>query len=292
MGDLQEAGAGAVLDMAMEAEAALGVAGGGAKAKAVSGRKAETNNAAAGSARGTRTADGGAAKVACGAAGTAATPKPALAAKQAVTGGAKAQAGAKAKAKAGARVGAAGAGAVGLAKGAVRTVSAVKGPASRPNKRQMGLFLDALSETSNIAASARAAGLGSGSFYRERRRSGEFADAWHEALCEGFVRLETELLSEALVQPSARVNDATLKARAQKYRLGLALLAAHRAAVRGAGRREAGAAAGKDAAAGQARQKLGDKLRNVQERAKLGAPDGADAAFDAGSEDSGGAFGL
>lgn len=175
-----------------------------------------------------------------------------------------------------------------------RKAGVVKAAASRPNKRQMRLFLDELAETSNITASARAAGMAANSFYRERRRSGEFADAWHEALCEGFVRLETELLSEALVQPSARVNDATLKARAQKYRLGLALLAAHRAAVRGAGRRDAGAA-GKDAATGQARQKLGDRLRNVQARARAGAADGTDAAdagLDAAGGDVGGAFDL
>src|SRR3546814_6073377 len=70
--------------------------------------------------------------------------------------------------------------------------------------------------------------------YRERRRNPGFAARWHEALCEGFARLEAELLSEALIAPTGNVKDATLKSRAQKYRLGLSLLAAHRAAVRGA----------------------------------------------------------
>jgi hypothetical protein len=37
-----------------------------------------------------------------------------------------------------------------------------------------------------------------------------------------------------LIAPTGNVKDSTLKSRAQKYRLGLSLLAAHRAAVRGA----------------------------------------------------------
>lgn len=105
---------------------------------------------------------------------------------------------------------------------------------TRPGRRQMGIFLVVLAETSNVAASARAAGLPANAMYRERRRNPGFAGLWHEALCEGFARLEAELLSEALIAPSGNVKDATLKSRAQKYRLGLSLLAAHRAAVRGA----------------------------------------------------------
>lgn len=104
----------------------------------------------------------------------------------------------------------------------------------RPGAAQMTQFLEALAESSNVAASARAAGVTGNAMYRERRRNAGFAARWHEALCEGFARLEAELLSEALVAPSGNVKEATLKSRAQKYRLGLALLAAHRAAVRGA----------------------------------------------------------
>ena len=108
------------------------------------------------------------------------------------------------------------------------------GRAARPTRGQLSSFLEALAETSNVAASARAAGVTGNAMYRERRRNAGFAARWHAALCEGFARLEAELLSEALVAPSGNVKDATLKSRAQKYRLGLALLAAHRAAVRGA----------------------------------------------------------
>lgn len=104
---------------------------------------------------------------------------------------------------------------------------------ARPARRQMDIFLDALAESSNVAASARAAGVSANAMYRARRRDPGFAARWHEALCEGYARLEAELLSEALVTPTGNVKEATLKSRAQKYRLGLALLAAHRAAVRG-----------------------------------------------------------
>lgn len=105
---------------------------------------------------------------------------------------------------------------------------------ARPGRRQMDIFLEALAESSNVAASARAAGLPANAMYRERRRNPGFAARWHAALCEGYARLEAELLSEALIAPSGNVKDATLKSRAQKYRLGLSLLVAHRAAVRGA----------------------------------------------------------
>lgn len=132
----------------------------------------------------------------------------------------------------------------------------------RPSAAQMTQFLEALAESSNVAASARAAGMSGNAMYRERRRNAGFAARWHEALCEGFARLEAELLSEALVAPSGNVKDATLKSRAQKYRLGLALLAAHRAAVRGAKLPGGGCAATQ----GSAKERLRAKLYAMQEQ--------------------------
>lgn len=138
---------------------------------------------------------------------------------------------------------------------------------ARPDRRQLDIFLDALAESSNVAASARAAGVSANAMYRERRRNAGFAARWHEALCEGFARLEAELLSEALVAPTGNVKEATLKSRAQKYRLGLSLLAAHRAAVRGA-KLPATAAAPK----GSAKAKLLAKLTAM--RAQVAAEEG------------------
>lgn len=97
------------------------------------------------------------------------------------------------------------------------------------------IFLTHLSETSNVAASARAAGVSSSAIYAERRRSPPFRDEWAAALAEGYARLETDLLAEAMQTANARISDAMLKSRAQKHRLALALLAAHRVSVKGIG---------------------------------------------------------
>lgn len=99
--------------------------------------------------------------------------------------------------------------------------------------RARRLFLDHLAMTANVAASARAAGVSSTMVYRYRRRSPEFAQAWQAALADGFCKLEGDLLAEALTAVSGKISDAALKSRAQKHRLGLALLSLHRAAVKG-----------------------------------------------------------
>lgn len=180
--------------------------------------------------------------------------------------------------------------AAGRKAGAKSVAARARGAASaaRPGKRQLDLFLDHLAESSNVTASAKAAGVTSSAIYRERRRNAEFAGRWHQALCEGFVRLETELLSEALLAANGNMKDATLKAKAQKYRLGLALLAAHRSAVRGvkslvaAGAGEA--VAGVDGA--EMKAKLAARLRAMRERvvpdgdAGVGAGGGFDSALE------------
>jgi len=106
-------------------------------------------------------------------------------------------------------------------------------PDARLNMKIRSLFLDHLAQTANVAASARAAGVTSSAVYAERRRTPAFRDAWALALAEGYARLETDLLAEALQTPSGRTGDGTLKARAQKHRLAIALLSTHRAAVKG-----------------------------------------------------------
>ena len=106
-------------------------------------------------------------------------------------------------------------------------------PDARLNMKIRSLFLDHLAQTANVSASARAAGVASSAVYAERRRSPAFRDAWALALAEGYARLETDLLAEALQTASGRTADGTLKARAQKHRLAIALLSAHRASVKG-----------------------------------------------------------
>lgn len=104
----------------------------------------------------------------------------------------------------------------------------------RLNAAMRKVFLAHLSETANVSASARAIGVGTSSIYAERRRSAVFRTAWSAALQEGYARLEADMLHDALTSPSAKTSDATLKARTQKDRLRLALLAMHRTSVKAA----------------------------------------------------------
>jgi len=59
----------------------------------------------------------------------------------------------------------------------------------RPGAAQMTLFLESMAESSNVAASARAAEVTGNAMYRERRRRTGFSAGRHEALCEGIARL-------------------------------------------------------------------------------------------------------
>jgi hypothetical protein len=112
--------------------------------------------------------------------------------------------------------------------------SGITAPAApRINAAIRKIFLIRLAETSNVAASARAANVSSAAIYAERRRSPDFRDEWAAALSEGYAKLEADLLAEAMQSASAQTSDAMLKSRAQKHRLALALLAAHRMAVKG-----------------------------------------------------------
>ena len=77
-------------------------------------------------------------------------------------------------------------------------------PDTRLNARTRRLFLNHLAETANVAASARAAGVASSGVYAERRRSAGFRDDWARALGEGYARLETDLLAEALLAANGK----------------------------------------------------------------------------------------
>jgi hypothetical protein len=103
------------------------------------------------------------------------------------------------------------------------------------NKPIREAFLAALAESSNVSASAKKAGTRAARAYAERRKDSVFAAAWHKALCEGYARLEAELLAEALRPASGQIGENTLKYRAIKVRLGTTLLTLHRASVRGSG---------------------------------------------------------
>lgn len=108
-----------------------------------------------------------------------------------------------------------------------------KADAPRLNAAIRKAFLAHLAETANVSASARIAGISGGAVYAERRRLPAFLADWQDALAEGYVRLEADLLAEALQAANGKTSDGTLKARAQKHRLGISLLNAHRASVKG-----------------------------------------------------------
>ena len=108
----------------------------------------------------------------------------------------------------------------------------------RSAKRKFGLvpqrvFLGHLAQTANVSASARQAGFSTKPVYDLRQKSAEFCTRYLVALREGYVRLEANLLAEALAPPAPNIKDSTFKQKQMKVRLGLALLAAHRATVRG-----------------------------------------------------------
>jgi hypothetical protein len=154
-------------------------------------------------------------------------------------------------------------------------------PDARLNMKIRSLFLDHLAQTANVAASARAAGVLSSAVYAERRRSPAFRDAWALALAEGYARLETDLLAEALQSANGRTADGTLKARAQKHRLAIALLSAHRASVKGgASIAPASAPAQPDLATLKAQLIL--KLTQMRQRAEESAAARAETAKEGG----------
>ena len=93
-------------------------------------------------------------------------------------------------------------------------------------------FLARLAETSNVSASARAAGMPVSSVYALRRKSPEFRVAWGESLAVGYARLEASLLETALGKVRGAVDPDELRRDAQKHRLALSLLAQHRPSIK------------------------------------------------------------
>ena len=121
------------------------------------------------------------------------------------------------------------------------------------------IFLTHLAETANVKASARKAGVCSSVVYRMRRRSQAFRDDWQTALCEGYARIEASMLEQALKEASGKAKESTLKARDAKNRIRLALLAHHRASVRGEPKKA-------PATKGRSKQELATILRSRLER--------------------------
>lgn len=89
-------------------------------------------------------------------------------------------------------------------------------------------FLAELAATSNVAASARAAGINTAQAYEARRADPEFYREWQEALCEGYDLLELNLLHrlrEGEIKPAPGAKRGT---RVFDNATALRLLVAHR----------------------------------------------------------------
>ena len=64
------------------------------------------------------------------------------------------------------------------------------------------MFLDHLSASCNVRASARAAGMGEHSAYALRRRDPEFAAGWQAAIEAGYDNLRAALIARAMGEPA------------------------------------------------------------------------------------------
>ena len=102
-------------------------------------------------------------------------------------------------------------------------------------KEKREIFLAELAASSNVTVSARAAKLPEASAYRLRRESAEFAAAWHEALCEGYAKLEHMMLARAMTAITKPATPDAAQTRMEEYsnKLAMGLLAAHRASAKG-----------------------------------------------------------
>jgi hypothetical protein len=120
--------------------------------------------------------------------------------------------------------------------GAAGNVVPIKRGKRRWSAAGEAAFLEALAETSNIAGAIRVAGLSESSVYRRRQSSPDFREKWEAALGEGYVRLEAMMLGRAINGTERTIwhlGKPVGTMREYSDRLGLALLAQHRATVRG-----------------------------------------------------------
>ncbi len=89
------------------------------------------------------------------------------------------------------------------------------------------VFLAHLSQTSNVAASARQAGISSSAAYEAKRTRPEFNRQWRQSLCEGYELLEMELLHR-LRMGQLKGADGKMPARLYDNSIAFRLLVAHR----------------------------------------------------------------
>ncbi len=94
-------------------------------------------------------------------------------------------------------------------------------------------FLAELAATCNVSAAAEAAGFSTTAIYNRRMRWPGFAQAWADALEQGYARLEAMMLQQATDSLRSQPIDGARPAPAVSFDQGLNLLKLHRASVRG-----------------------------------------------------------
>lgn len=141
---------------------------------------------------------------------------------------------------------------------------------TRQSRKQ---FLTVLAETSNVSASARAAGMNRHSAYALKERDAEFAKSWKAALEQGYAELETHLMRHAIegtVRTEKVIDGETRKVKqirvVHSYPLTVAvrLLNAHRHEVE-AWRRDGGIGDGEEDALADV-DMLNDHLERMRKR--------------------------
>ncbi|GGY99552.1 hypothetical protein ACFSTD_03070 [Novosphingobium colocasiae] len=113
-------------------------------------------------------------------------------------------------------------------KAASNKVAANKGAAPSAWRKR---FLAELATTSNVAASAREAGIHPSRAYDARRSDPEFYRRWQEALCEGYDHLEMHLLQRLREGEIKPVSGARRAVRTFDNATAFRLLTVHREQV-------------------------------------------------------------
>ncbi|MBO9622769.1 MAG: hypothetical protein J7500_08655 [Sphingomonas sp.] len=90
-----------------------------------------------------------------------------------------------------------------------------------------GVFLDHLAASCNVAWAAAQCGFSAVTVYNHRRTDAAFAQKWREALDEGYIRLETELLGTATDYVERLREDPELPLKHMSVREAISLLRRH-----------------------------------------------------------------
>lgn len=95
------------------------------------------------------------------------------------------------------------------------------------NEEAEATFLDHLAASCNVAWSAAQAGFSGPTVYHHRRTDANFARRWQEALADGYIRLETELLGTATDFVASLREDRELPLKHMSVREAISLLNRH-----------------------------------------------------------------